>query len=87
MLQLDSTSIPQLYREHAGLPSIDAYLRDWRKAHELLGRRIEALQALRDERQGQLDRGEWPRPRPEPPEDITAHELARSVMHRWLTDG
>lgn len=81
-----TTGIPKTYREHAAYQSIDAYLDDWRKAHDQLGKRIEALQALRDERALQVLQGEWPpaaleEPVPERPqvEDLLAN-LERSIV-------
>lgn len=59
------TRIGRGYREHAAIQSIDAYLNDWQAAYHRLGRRIQALECLRDERIEQIDRGEWPRP-PDP---------------------
>lgn len=55
-----ATTIPDLYRQHAGLKSIDHYLADWQRAHDLLGKRIHRLQLLRNERRRQIINGEWP---------------------------
>lgn len=44
------TELPEEFKQHAGAESVQAYLKDWRKAHARLGRQIEALQELLEEK-------------------------------------
>lgn len=48
------------FRRNAAYQAMDVYLADRQAAHERLGRAIAELQALRDERAAQVERGEWP---------------------------
>lgn len=68
------TAIGDGYKAHAGVPSIEWHLEDWRAAHERLTNAIERLEALRVERLGQIERGEWPVPVP-PPSAAENHVL------------
>ena len=55
-----ATTIGSGYREHAAHESMTWYLEDWEEAHARLGRQIEALRALRDERREAKESGRWP---------------------------
>jgi hypothetical protein len=53
-------AVSDTYRQHAAAQSMDYYLRDWRKAHDLLGRRIAELEAMHRERVAETEAGAWP---------------------------
>lgn len=55
-----ATTLRKGFRRHAAYQAMDVVLADWQAAHERLGRAIAELQALRDERAAQVERGEWP---------------------------
>lgn len=44
------TTLADGYRQHASHQSMSVYLKDWEKAHARLGRQIEELRRLRDDR-------------------------------------
>lgn len=55
-----ATTLDDRYCRAAGYTSMNVYLDDWCAAYERLGRAIERLRALRDQRVAEVERGEWP---------------------------
>lgn len=76
-----ATTISERYRQHASHQSMTVYLNDWERAHARLGRQIETLRTLRDQRKAEAEGGEWP---PPPAEKqvcmVTAHQPVVDLM-------
>lgn len=75
------TTLDALYQRSAAHQSMTHYLRDWEKAHSELGKRIEKLRAMRDEREQEAALGLWPTPQDQPQVPIaSAHEKVTDLL-------
>lgn len=54
------TTIGDGYRRNASHQSMSVYLADWERAQARLGRQIDELRRMRDERVAAVEAGMWP---------------------------